>query len=173
MEELKYPIGNFIAPVKYTNEFISIWINDLELFPSHLSKLVYPLTKEQLLLTYRPEGWSIAQVVHHCADSHLNSFIRFKLSLTENEPIIRPYFEDRWAELPDGMSLDVTDSLIIIKGLHAKWVSLLKSLTTEDLGRVFIHPEHNTKVTLAENVGIYAWHCNHHLAHVEMGLKAN
>jgi hypothetical protein len=111
-------------------------------------------------------------VVHHCADSHMNSIIRFKLTLTEDDPEIRPYYEGRWAELVDGKDDDISYSLQLITAVHSKWVKLLKGLKPNDLERNFIHPEHGQAFSIAENIGIYAWHCNHHLTHIELALKS-
>lgn len=170
MKDLKYPIGKFIKPERINDHTIRQWIGDIEQFPKSLATLVAPLSTEQLNWRYRPEGWMIKQVVHHCADSHINSLIRFKLALTEDAPTIRPYFEDRWAELVDSLDDDLNDSLLLIKGLHSKWVTLLNSLSEQDLDKTFIHPEHGKSFTLRENIGIYAWHCNHHLGHVRQAL---
>ena len=172
LKELKFPIGQFNSPVEYSEETIQKWISDIELFPQRLLSLTSGLSKEQLNWKYRPDGWAIKQVVHHCADSHMNSLIRFKLTLTEDTPNIRPYFEDKWAELSDSVSDDISDSVTLLKGLHAKWTYLLKNLTDKELLLQFSHPEHGTKFSLQENIGVYAWHCNHHLAHIKLGLQA-
>lgn len=171
LETLKYPIGKFIKPNIISNEIINEWIHDLEKFPNAIEQLTKNLTTEQLNWLYRPDGWSIKQVVHHCADSHMNCLIRFKLSLTENAPTIKPYYEDRWATLIDYTDDDLSASLSIIKGIHAKLVKLIRHLSPEDLQREFIHPEHNEYIKLNENIGIYAWHSNHHLAHINQALK--
>ncbi len=166
IEQLKYPIGKFQKPTTITKENLESWIADISSFPSRLSNAVINLNDEQLDTPYRPEGWTIRQVVHHCADSHMNSLMRLKLALTEDEPTIKPYFEARWAELIDGKTMPIEPSLKMIEGIHARWTVLLKSLTTDDFNRVFIHPEHGKKIRLDENTGVYAWHCNHHLAHI-------
>jgi len=171
LEKLKYPIGQFNKPEQIDADLIERWVNDIQLFPQRLQALVEPLSIAQLNWQYRPEGWKIKQLVHHCADSHLNSIIRFKLALTEDSPTIRPYYEDRWANLADSLDDDITDSLSFIQALHKKWVSLLKNLTPEDLQKEFIHPEHNKRFSLAETVGTYAWHCNHHLAHIKQAIE--
>lgn len=171
MKDLKYPIGKFIKPETINDTTIRQWISDIQQFPSSLEALVTPLSIEQVNWRYRPGGWMIKQVVHHCADSHINSLIRFKLALTEDAPTIRPYFEDRWAELIDSLDDNLNDSLMLIKGLHSKWVTLLNSLSEQDLDKTFIHPEHGKSFTLRENIGIYAWHCNHHLAHIRQALE--
>jgi hypothetical protein len=169
-EQLRYPIGQFIKPDQITKDIISIWIHDIASFPERLRIEVDGLSDEQLDTPYRPEGWTIRQVIHHCADSHMNSFIRFKLALTEDHPTIKPYFEDRWADLPDSKQITVDSSLKILEGLHERWVVLLNSLTEIDLSRTFYHPENRQAIRLDENIGIYAWHCNHHLAHI---MEAN
>lgn len=165
-EKLKFPIGKYTKPDIISIEILEDWILDLEQFPDRLRNAVKDLSSEQWNTPYRPGGWTVGQVIHHCADSHLNSFIRFKLVLTEDKPIIKPYFEDRWAELPDAMDLPVESSLKIIEGVHQRWTHLIKNLSEEDLNKVFIHPEHNKEFKLNETVGLYAWHSNHHLAHI-------
>jgi hypothetical protein len=166
IETLKYPIGTFCKPDTITQENIDKWITEIQLFPNRLIDATSMLSKNQLDTPYRHEGWTIRQVVHHCADSHMNSFIRFKLALTEDKPTIKPYFEDRWAELIDTKNFDITPSIQIVKGVHARWVQLLSNLTNEDLKKIFIHPEHGKTFQLDEYIGFYAWHCNHHLAHI-------
>ena len=172
MIKLKYPIGKFNRPDRIDSKQIEMWIREIELFPDRLKLITEKLTEEELKLSYRPGGWTIQQLVHHCADSHMNSFIRFKLSLTEENPTIKPYFEDRWAEMPDYSLVDTKESLKIIEGLHVRWVILLKSLDFSDLKREFIHPEYGKRFTVGENIGIYAWHSNHHLAHIKLALQS-
>jgi len=166
MEKLKFPIGKFEKPIQISSDIVSNWILIIEQFPNKLSNVVCGLNDNQLDTPYREGGWTIRQVVHHCADSHMNSLTRFKLALTEDNPTIRPYYEDRWAELPDSKKLDVAPSLQIIQGLHKRWVCMLNNLTAKELERTFVHPEQNKTITLQENIGVYAWHCNHHLAHI-------
>ena len=166
IEKLKYPIGKFDQPTVITKDILNKWISEISTFPERLSKKVLDLTEEQLDTPYRPEGWTIRQVVHHCADSHMNSFTRLKLTLTEYQPTIKPYFEERWAELPDAKNMPVQSSLKMIEGIHERWVVLLNNLTDNQLGREFIHPEHGKTFRIDENIGGYAWHCNHHLAHI-------
>lgn len=125
------------------------------------------MDQSELQQTYRPNGWTIAQVVNECADSHMNSFVRFKLALTEDIPTIKPYFENLWAELPDSRNYPIEDALKILEGLHTKWVFLLKSLTDDELNKEFIHPDSSDKISLKTNIGIYAWHGEHHLAHIQ------
>jgi hypothetical protein len=170
IESLKYPIGKPQIPRIITETHIETWIAILEAFPQRLQDLVAHLSEAQLNTQYRPEGWTIRQVIHHVADSHHNSYTRFKWALTEEEPIIKAYYEDRWAELFDSKSAPISLSLETIKSLHVKCVYFLKGLTSDDLERIFIHPEGNEKVSLKENIGIYAWHCNHHYEHINQLL---
>ena len=167
LEELKYPIGKPEIPKNITKEHINSWIAILEEFPNQLHDLVANLSDEQLDTPYREGGWTIRQVVHHVADSHHNSYTRFKWALTEDTPVIKAYYEDRWAELFDTRTAPILLSLNSIHALHAKWVYFLKGLSKEDLQKVFIHPTGNEEVALNENIGIYAWHCKHHYAHIE------
>lgn len=170
MEKLKYPIGKPEIPNNISSENIAKWIETIEDFSKRLNKLVSDLSEEQLDTPYREEGWTIRQVIHHCADSHHNSYTRFKWALTEDKPVIKAYFEDRWAELFDSKTAPIQLSLDTLKALHAKWTYFLKRLTQDDLNKSFIHPDGNEEVSLKENIGIYAWHCNHHYAHIEQLL---
>ena len=171
LEKLKYPIGKPTIPSIITEKLVNEWISTIEHFPAKLEKLVEHLTDEQLDTPYRENGWTIRQVIHHCADSHHNSYTRFKWTLTEDKPVIKAYYEDRWAELFDSRSAPILLSINVLKALHNKWVYLLKGLSTTDLQKEFIHPEGNESITLSENIGIYAWHCNHHFAHIYNLLK--
>lgn len=170
LEKLKFPIGEFQKPDLISENDLKNWITTIENFPSEIKKRTENLSINELNWFYRPNGWKIKQVVHHCADSHINSFVRFKLALTEEIPIIKPYEEQEWAELNDGISDDVSASIQIIEGVHARWVLLLKSFGEQELKRQFIHPANNKTSTLEETIGVYAWHCNHHLAHIEQAL---
>jgi len=170
-QDLRYPIGKYQKPDTVNSVSINSWISDIEELPKLLRDKTSKLTDKQLSWKYRPDGWSIRQVVHHCADSHINSIVRFKLTLTEDEPTIKPYFEDRWAKLPDTTEPPVEWSLMLLDGLHKKWVYLLRSLNEEDWKKVFVHPEHGRKVSIGENIALYAWHCKHHLAHIDQALK--
>lgn len=172
LEKLKFPIGLFNPPTQITQDNLNRWISDFESFPQALEQMVSTLSQEQLEWKYRPNGWSIKQVIHHCADSHMNSLIRFKLALTEENPTIRPYYEDRWANLLDSQSSDTESALHILKGVHTKLTILFKSFSENELNRTFLHPEHNKVFTIAYNIGNYAWHSNHHFAHVEQAIEA-
>ncbi len=171
IEALKYPVGKFQRPESFDEKVISDFIAIIEEFPSKMKRLTENLTVVELNWPYRPGGWTVKQVVHHCADSHMNSLIRFKWTLTEDTPTIKAYEEAEWAKLSDSQLDDISTSLSFLSALHVKWVFLLKNLSEEEYNRAFIHPEHGKKVNLKMNLAIYAWHCRHHLAHVEQALK--
>lgn len=173
IEELKFPIGTFEKPTTITKNILSEWISDISLFPTRLRNEVMHLTDEQLNTQYRPGSWTIRQVIHHCADSHMNSLTRLKLALTEDQPTIKPYFEERWAELADSKNMSIEPSIKMIEGIHERWTVLLNNLAEEQYGRIFIHPEHGKAFRIDENIGVYAWHCNHHLAHITETKKRN
>jgi len=168
--KLKFPIGEFIKPEVITKQHIEGWVTNIEALPQSIILVTKGLNEKELNYKYRPNGWTIKQVVHHCADSHINSLIRFKLALTENNPTIRPYFEDRFATLNDySESIDAPISILI--GVHKKLGILLKNLSQEELKREFIHPEHGKRFSIEETIGVYAWHSNHHLAHIQQALE--
>ena len=167
LEHSKYPIGKATIPASISSNQVKEWIKILEEFPVKITDLVKNLDGKQLDTPYRSEGWTIRQVVHHLADSHHNSYTRFKWALTEDKPTIKAYFEERWAELHDSKSAPIPLSLNALTTTHAKLVYLLKGLSQDDLESTFIHPDGNEEVSLKENIGIYAWHCNHHYAHIK------
>lgn len=171
LEQLRYPIGKFEVPDTITKNNLEEWISVLEQLPQRLSDLVTPLSEEQLETPYRPGGWTVRQVVHHISDSHHNSYIRFKWALTENTPTIKAYDEKAWAELFDTRTAPILMSLYHLSAIHAKLVYLLKGLSEGDLKRSFIHPDANQETTLEENIARYAWHSNHHFAHIENLVK--
>lgn len=173
LEDLKYPIGKFSKPESISEEEIKSWITDIEQFPNRLNKLVPYLSASELNYRYRPDGWTIKQVVHHCADSHMNSFIRFKLCLTEELPTIKPFNDSKWAELPDATEADISTSLKLIEGLHARWTILLKSLDASELNKQYVHPDKQQPLSLLDSIALYAWHGNHHLAHIKQALENN
>ncbi len=173
LEQLKFPIGKFEKPTTITKDDLLNWISEISTFPSRLKNEVNHLTNQQLDTQYRPEGWTIRQVVHHCADSHMNSLIRLKLTLTEEKPTVKPYYEERWAELADSKNMPIEPSLKMIEGIHERWTVLLNNLSESDYSKIFIHPEHGKAFRIDENIGMYAWHCNHHLAHITETKKRN
>ena len=172
LEQLSYPIGRFNSPESVSPQDISNWINEIENTPAQIATAVEGLTDEQLDTSYRPEGWTIRQVVHHLPDSHMNSYIRFKWTLTEDNPTIKAYHEDRWAELFDTKDQPIQVSLDFLKVVHAKLVNILQGLTDEQLKRTFVHPESGNQISLDWNIGMYAWHGEHHLAHI-MSVMGN
>jgi hypothetical protein len=169
-EQMKYPTGKFIPPVSYTADDLRHWINDIKVLPGKLRQAVISLNEKQLDTQYRVGGWTIRQVVHHVADSHLNSLIRFKLALTENKPTIKPYEEADWALLPD-YRLPVESSLRIIEGIHIHWAALLESFTENEWNRSFVHPESGETIPLKKALALYSWHGKHHLAHITETVK--
>ncbi|HYB61551.1 MAG TPA: putative metal-dependent hydrolase [Methylomirabilota bacterium] len=162
--DLQYPIGKLVRKSVLTPEERRIAIEQIAEAPGRLCIAVAGLTPAQLDTPYREGGWTVRQVVHHLADSHLNSFVRFKLALTEQEPTIKPYDQDLWARLPDS-ELPIEISLSLLTALHQRWVALLQSMKPADFARRLRHPEMGV-VTLDGNVGMYSWHCRHHVAHI-------
>jgi DinB superfamily len=166
LEKSSYPIGKFIALDHYSNEYLLEKIDEIATFPERLKSEVLLLTDEQLDTPYRKDGWTIRQVIHHCADSHMNCYIRIKWALTEENPIIKYYHEDRWSELHDNLTMPIQSSLLLLESLHFRLAYLMKSLSEDDLKKSFIHPEHSKEFQIKEIIGTYAWHGNHHLAHI-------
>jgi hypothetical protein len=167
--ELRYPVGDFKFPDAVSPEERAKFVREIEEAPARLKAAVAGLSDVQLDTPYRPGGWTVRQVVHHVPDSHLNSYIRFRWALTEDEPTIKAYHEDRWAELSDARTAPVEVSLVLLESLHRRWVSLMGSLTGEEWKRSFVHPQLGP-VTLEKNAALYAWHGRHHVAHVT-GLR--
>lgn len=163
--DLRYPIGEFKFEAPLTDDQRQDCILKIEETPARLRAAVAGLSDEQLDTPYRPGGWTVRQVVHHVPESHLNSYTRFKLALTEDEPTIKTYFEDRWAELADARTAPIVLSLGLLDALHQRWVWFLRSLKPEDLQRGFNHPELGV-VSLEKNIALYAWHGSHHVAHI-------
>lgn len=163
--DLRYPVGKFQWEGDVTSEQRQKFIEEIASTPARVRAAVEGLTPEQMETPYRPGGWTVRQVTHHIADSHLNSYIRFRLALTEDEPTIKPYQEDLWADLFDAKSAPAEVSLALLESLHERWVLLLRSLKAEDFARTFRHPELGV-VLLDRNLGLYAWHGRHHVAHI-------
>ena len=161
--DLSYPIGKFEWPESVTPEMRARLIGEIEAAPARFRAAVQGLTGQQLDTPYRPGGWTVRQVVHHVADSHLNSYIRFRLALTEDQPTIKPYDQSKWAELPDARTAPVEISLQLIDSLHQRWVVLLRSMSDADFARTFLHPERGV-MRLDTNLAMYAWHGRHHAA---------
>ena len=165
MSDPRFPVGRFAPPATITPADRERFLREIEEAPARLRAAVSGLTDGQLDTPYRDGGWTVRQVVHHVPDSHLNSYMRFRLALTEEEPTIRPYFEDRWAELTDARTAPVEVSLALLEALHRRWALLLRSLTDEQWALRFRHPDLGA-VPLDRNLALYAWHGRHHTAHV-------
>lgn len=165
LEKLRYPIGKFNSAQPITTADAQKYVQEIAALPALMRQAVNNLSNEQLDTPYRPGGWTVRQVVHHVADSHINSYVRFKLALTENYPTIKPYEEHLWAELPDAKNESIEVSLVLLEALHQRWVVLLKSFSAADWERGYMHPE-SGKTSLLTAVGLYAWHGRHHLAHI-------
>lgn len=166
-DDLRYPIGKFSWPAQpLTDGERRSAISDIAATPAKIRAAVKGLSEKQLDTPYRPGGWTVRQVVHHLPDSHLNAYTRFKLAMTEDNPVIKPYDESAWAELPDGRGPHVAESLALLEALHARWVFLLERMQPSDFQRPLKHPEHDRKLTLDMMLAMYAWHGKHHVAHV-------
>jgi uncharacterized damage-inducible protein DinB len=165
MTDLRYPIGKFHYEGPPTDDDKQKYLADIEQTPARLRAAIQGLSDQQLDTPYRLDGWTVRQLAHHVPDSHLNAYIRFKLALTEDQPTIKPYAEDRWAELADSETTPVEVSLTMLDSLHARWIRLLRSLKPEDWKRTFRHPELGL-MPLEKNLALYAWHGRHHVAHI-------
>ncbi len=163
--DLRYPIGPFKFEGPLNENQRKKIIDEIEEAPFKLREAVKGLSEEQLNTPYRPEGWTVKQVVHHVPDSHLNAYIRYKLALTENQPTIKPYEQALWAELYDTKNTPVEISLTLLEMLHKRWVILLRSMTENDFKKTFNHPEQGL-VNLERTLSLYAWHGKHHVAHI-------
>ncbi|MGD0989837.1 MAG: YfiT family bacillithiol transferase [Candidatus Sulfotelmatobacter sp.] len=169
MTDLRYPIGKFHFEGPLSEDQKQKCLGDIEEAPPKMRIAVKGLSEQQLDTPYRPEGWTVRQVVHHVPDSHVNAYIRFKLALTEDEPTIKPYAEDRWAQLADTKTTPVEVSLSMLDSLHARWVRLLRSLHKDEWKRTFRHPELGL-MDLEKTLALYSWHSKHHVAHIA-GLR--
>jgi uncharacterized damage-inducible protein DinB len=164
-EDLRYPIGKFSPQENYTSQNLTEFIGRIADLPRKLEAAIRDLSESQLDTPYREGGWTVRQVIHHVADSHMNAYIRVKWTLTEDAPVIKAYFEKAWAETPETKA-DPSLSLNLIKSLHEKWVTLLNGLTPQQLKKAFTHPDTKKLVTLETMMGLYAWHGDHHLEHI-------
>lgn len=165
MEDLRYPIGKFTPKDSHTAEEIAAYIFRIETLPAKVEKAIQGLSDEQLDTPYRDGGWTVRQVVHHISDSHMNAYIRIKWMLTEETPLIKAYNEKGWAETPETKA-DPSLSLHLLKALHTKWVVLARKLSPQDLQKHFIHPDTQKHIRMDNLLGTYAWHGEHHLAHI-------
>lgn len=165
MTDLRYPIGKFTYNEPLNEEQRRIFVEQIAETPANLRAAIKGLSEEQLETPYRPDGWTVRQVVHHVPESHMNSYIRFKLALTEDDPTIKPYAEDRWAQTPDVRATPLEVSLTLLESLHDRWVRLLRLLGPQEWKRTFRHPELGS-MTLEKTLALYAWHGRHHVAHI-------
>jgi DinB superfamily len=163
--DLRYPIGKFLAPSHLEATTLAQWVRDIAELPALMAQAVAGLSEAQLDTPYRPDGWTVRQVVHHTADSHLNALCRVKLALTEANPTIKPYEEQLWATLPD-YQLPVAISLELLAQLHARWAYLLQNMPPEAWQRTFYHPGNQATYPLQVATGTYSWHGRHHTAHI-------
>ncbi|MFC5467535.1 YfiT family bacillithiol transferase [Cohnella suwonensis] len=164
--DLRYPVGRFHQAGPVTAQQKEQWLSEIEELPEKLKAALDGLSDAQLNEPYRPGGWTVKQVAHHLADSHMNSFIRFKLALTEENPAIKPYEEQLWAELPDTLDTPVFVSVALLTALHERWTVLLRSMSEGQYARTFFHPASKQISRLDVALGMYAWHGRHHVAHV-------
>ncbi|HQD12652.1 MAG: putative metal-dependent hydrolase [Chitinophagales bacterium] len=166
-----YPIGKLLLPATYSEAVINKLIQDIHVLPEQLKAVSKKINKKKkLTYSYREGGWNVEQIIHHIADSHMNALVRFKLTLTENNPTVKPYDENLWAETVDNQ-LPVKNSIRLLKAIHAKWTILLENMDKNDFKRTYFHPEMNRTVSLEEMLAVYAWHGKHHVAQIAVALK--
>lgn len=165
MQELQYPIGKYL-PQSFSAALKDEWLAAIRFLPNALEAAVAGLDSEQLQTPYRDGGWTVHQVVHHVADSHMNAYTRFKLGMTEDNPTIKPYDENAWSKLRDVETLPVNISITLLYALHLRWYEFLIALEEEDWNRTVFHPEHQKQISLWNLLGTYAWHSRHHTAHI-------
>ncbi len=170
MDQLRFPVGRFVAPETITAAHIGRWIEEVTVLPGQLRDALAGCSDAVLDTPYRPDGWTVRQVVHHLPDSHINCYVRFRWALTEDRPAIKVYDEQAWAMLPDAANGPIDMSLDLLAAVHGRWVALLREMRPEDFAREFIHTVQGP-TTLARAVGMYAWHGRHHLAHLKMVVR--
>jgi hypothetical protein len=168
MEYLQYPIGKYIEQ-PFSEKQLKEWLLDIQTLPMHVEHAIQNLDEAELDATYRPGGWTLKQVVHHIADSHMNAYIRFKLGLSEDNPTIKPYDENAWAQMIDTQNLPINISITLLFSLHIRLHEILKNMKVEEWNRTIFHPEHQKQMTLWYLLGMYAWHGRHHVAHIMIG----
>jgi len=173
LEKLKYPIGKYNYDPHSAKVMKSTWINTIQSLPKSVENIVTDLSKEDLKMLYRPDGWSMAQVVHHLADSHINAYLRTKFALTENHPSVFGYEESVWADLLDAKSFDLTASINLLKGIHTRWAQTFENMQATDYEKKYHHLGYKKDFDLMNVLGLYAWHSSHHLAHLHQAMKYN
>lgn len=167
-----YPIGKYKLPEQFNEQVRNKMILEISVLPEHLRALTKKLKIKKLQHRYREGGWTIEQLIHHLADSHMNAYIRFKLALTESNPTVKPYDENLWAEMADVQACSIKDSIRILRGLHKRWTSMLENMSKDDWKRTYFHPEQKKQVSLDEALSQYAWHGKHHVAQIQVALKS-
>jgi len=167
----KYPIGKYEAQ-PFSESQKKKWIADIQFLPNELEQAIENLDEAQLQTPYRDGGWTVHQLVHHLADSHMNSFIRFKLALTEDNPTIKPYEENAWSEMADVQNEPINVSITLLYALHKRWLTLLQNMSDADFEKTLFNPQRRGQLTLWDMLGIYAWHGKHHVEHIKT-LKEN
>jgi hypothetical protein len=170
--DLRYPIGKY-EPQPFSHKLRDAWLNDIKFLPQAVESAILNLDKAQIHTPYREGGWTVQQLIHHIADSHINAYCRFKLCLTETNPTIRTYEEKRWAELDDVKDVPVNVSITLLYSLHTRWYEALRNLSDESWLRTVFHPEHEKQLTLWHLLGMYAWHGKHHVAHINALRERN
>ncbi|MDA1478017.1 YfiT family bacillithiol transferase [Bacillus changyiensis] len=165
----KYPIGQFDCPQEVQETDIQMWVKEIRTLPHRLKRLTESLSEAELSKMYRENSWNVFQLIHHIVDSHLNGYMRMKLALTEENPIVKTYEESEWAKLKDYES-PIKNSLQLLENLHKRWAYLIENLTTTQLQRTYQYPD-GEKMRLDQSIALYAWHGNHHLAHIEQALQ--
>ena len=170
LENLQYPIGRFISKEDYNLMEIEQFINTIRTFPDELERLVEGISDQNLELTYRPNGWTIRQVVHHVFDSHMNALLRFKLALTEDNPTVKPYNEAAFAQLED-YNLPLKTTINAVYGVHQHWVQVIVGMKKNDFERTFFHPDLQQSISLKQALATYDWHSKHHLEHIKIAKK--
>ncbi|MDT0644712.1 putative metal-dependent hydrolase [Zunongwangia sp. F363] len=171
LELLKYPIGKMQFPQHHAMGYFEDWKQEIADFPQQLENLVKNLEESQLNTPYRPEGWTVRQVIHHLADSHMNAYLRFKWTLTEENPLIKAYDEKAFAKLPDSRKAPVQISLDYLKALHVKWIYLIENMAEADFQKTFRHPGTQAEISLLKCLAMYSWHGRHHYTHIEHLLR--
>lgn len=171
MQDPKYPIGKY-EPVAFSEHQKKEWLQDIQFLPQLLEMAVENLTEDQLNTPYRDGGWTVKQLVHHVADSHMNAYIRFRLGLTEENPTIKPYEEKEWAKLADTDKVPINISITLLYAIHTRMHATIRDLNPQQWNRTVVHPEHNKQMSLWYLLGMYAWHGKHHVAHITT-LKEN
>jgi hypothetical protein len=165
-EQLRYPTGRFQRPAAFTPQLLQEWITTIEVLPRWLDICIENLDEKELQTPYREGGWTVQQVIHHIADSHINAYVRLKLALTEDNPVIKPYKESLWATLRDTEAVPVNISITLLHALHRRWVAILHNMQSADWERTYHHPEQNRDVPMWEMTAMYAWHSRHHTEHI-------